>query len=186
MSLRFSGAAELGMGDRDQVVHEVDGPDIRLSGPRSITVRVESSMTDVQIEPVLPRATPRPKVPEYTRHQAPAKMLLRTFEQSEEGLRGPGVEDASKMPVLDDGLGPMPEMAQIGEADAIDAGRETTLPATPDQARDIQQKGGVVGHCEGLGANGRRCNRMFGRLSAEAQCPSMPFGPSGRRDALKI
>src|SRR6185312_16159478 len=90
MSLRFSGAAELGMGDRDQVVHEVDGPDIRLSGPRSITVRVESSMTDVQIEPVLPRATPRPKVPEYTRHQAPAKMLLRTFQQSEEAFEARG------------------------------------------------------------------------------------------------
>jgi hypothetical protein len=96
-------------------------------------------MTNVQIEPALVGATPRPKVPEYTRHQAPAKMLLRTFEQSEEGLRGPGVEDASKKPVLDDGLGPIPEMAEVGEADAIDAGRETTLPATPDEARDIQQ-----------------------------------------------
>ena len=139
MPLRFSGTAELGMGDRDQVVHEVDGPDIRLSGPRSITVRVEPSMTNVQIEPALVGATPRPKVPEYSRYQAPAKTLLRTFQQSEEGLRGARVEDASKKPVLDDGLGPMPEMAEVGEADAIDAGRETTLPATPDQARDIQQ-----------------------------------------------
>src|SRR6185312_15662903 len=86
MPLRFSGTAELGMGDRDQVVHEVDGPDIRLSGPRSITVRVEPSMTNVQIEPALVGATPRPKVPEYSRYQAPAKTLLRTFQQSEEGL----------------------------------------------------------------------------------------------------
>jgi hypothetical protein len=48
--------------------------------------------------------------------------------------------------VLYYGLCSTREVPQIGEAYAIDAGRQTPLPAAPDQPADVEQYWGVVTH----------------------------------------
>jgi hypothetical protein len=81
-----------------------------------------------------------------------AEAFGRPFEQVEELERCGAVEYAPKAFVLDDGLRPVSEMPQIGEAHAIDAGRQATFPATPDQPRHVEQIGGVVGHWQEYGS----------------------------------
>jgi hypothetical protein len=84
-------------------------------------------------------------VTKRAQRQLPADPIRRFIEKSEQVTRRTSVEDAPEALMLDDGLRTASEMAQIGKAHAIDAGRQAAFPATPDQPRHIEQKGSVVG-----------------------------------------
>lgn len=48
--------------------------------------------------------------------------------------------------MLDDGLGSVGKMAEVGEADAINPGRQALFGAAPDEAGHIEEKRRVVAH----------------------------------------
>lgn len=54
--------------------------------------------------------------------------------------------------MLDYSLGAWPEMAKVGEADAIDSRRQPSFPAPPYEPRYVQQKGRVFNHLVELGS----------------------------------
>ena len=81
--------------------------------------------------------------------QPSAQSLWRPFKQGEQIVRCAPVEDAPEAIVLHDSLRPIAEMAQIGEAHPVDAGRQAAFPATPDQPRHIKQEGSVVSQASG-------------------------------------
>ena len=60
-------------------------------------------------------------------------------------LRCFDVENAAKAVVLDHGLRSRSKMVQISKCHSIDAGRVPVPPPTPDEARDVEEKRGVVG-----------------------------------------
>jgi hypothetical protein len=51
--------------------------------------------------------------------------------------------------MMDDGLRPSPEVSEISEANAVDAGRMSAPPATPDQPRDVEQERSLFRHSAG-------------------------------------
>jgi hypothetical protein len=59
-------------------------------------------------------------------------------------LRAVRIEDAVESAIMDDCLRPLAEMAQIGEANAVNSGRLTSSPAAPDQPRDVEQEWSIV------------------------------------------
>ena len=89
---------------------------------------------------------------ERAQKQPSAKSLRWRFKQGEQIVRCAAVEDAPEAVVLHDSLRPIAEMAQIGEAHPVDAGRQATFPATPDQPRHVEQEGSVVGQAEKMGS----------------------------------
>ena len=64
----------------------------------------------------------------------------------EQAIRRGFGQDAPKAAALDHRLRRAAIMIEIGEADAVDAGRQAADPAAPDQARDIQQIRPLVRH----------------------------------------
>jgi hypothetical protein len=70
---------------------------------------------------------------------------LRVLEQPEQLLRGFGIEDSAEAVVLDHRLCSRTEMTEICQTDAIDAGGQPAFPASPDEARGVEQERGVVG-----------------------------------------
>jgi hypothetical protein len=72
--------------------------------------------------------------------------LAGLLEQSEQFLRRLRVENSPEASILNDSLSIRAEMAQIGETHPIDAGRQTPLPAAPDQARRVEKERSIVSH----------------------------------------
>ena len=85
-------------------------------------------------------------MPKRSPRQHPAKAIRWPPKQVEQVARRFSAQDAAKAIVLNDSLCATFEILEIGEANAIDPGRITASPATPDQSRHVDQERGVVGH----------------------------------------
>jgi hypothetical protein len=101
-------------------------------------------MANVEIKAVVTFAAQAGRMRENAAQEANAKPLRRCLEQREQILRCLWAQDAPEPLVLDDGLGTVAEMFQIGQAHAVYAGRQAASPATPDQPGRIEQEGSVI------------------------------------------
>jgi hypothetical protein len=146
MAFSLPGTAKLRVSDRDQVMDEVDRADVGAPNPFPKSGRIQSGMANVEIKPSASATAEVPQMAKRSPRQLPSKTIRGPSKQVEQIARGFSAQDLAKAIVLNDGLCAIAEMLEIGEANAIDAGRITASPVAPDQSRHVDQERGVVGH----------------------------------------
>ena len=132
----------------NEVMHEIDWPDMRSIRPFPKSVGIQPGVADVQIDPILPLAVETTPVAQHTQRELAAEIYRRAFEKLEQFLGCILVQDTPEPLMMNHGLGTAAEVTEIGEADPVDASRITAHPAPPDQPRYIEQKGGIVSHSD--------------------------------------
>ena len=132
------------MGDRDQIVHEIERPNARVFYPGGEAGVVQACMADVQVEPALGALLPSSGGTEDVPDQPGADICSRRREDLEQLPGRLAVEDPAKARMMDDGLRARTKMLEISQTDPVDARRMAAGPPAPNQPGDIEQKWRVV------------------------------------------
>ena len=150
--LILSVPAKFRMGDRDQVMHQINRADVALSTPRSHAGYIKAGMTGVEPQASPPVETIAQVLATQQRktNDIPAKprsvppSVIRLLQHLEQRLRGPHGKDRLPMALDDHSLRLGRVVIEPSEADTINPRRTRAGPATPDQPRYIQQQRRIV------------------------------------------
>jgi hypothetical protein len=145
MLLILPSSGECGVCYGDQVVDHVHGTDICAREPGSKATFVQARMADVEVQTASALRTLSKSMANGVQDHLTAESRMRLRQNLEQGRGGLPVQYPSNSAMLQNRLDLRPEVLQIREAHAIDPGWPTADPATPDQARDVEQQGSVVG-----------------------------------------
>jgi hypothetical protein len=145
MASLLSGPAIFRVGDRDEIVDEIDGTDVGTAHPLLEPGIVEAGVTDVEIKSSVATAFFTGSGLYQLPYERWSNVSVRTGQDFEKLSRILAAKDPPESPMLDDGLCVLPEMIEIGEADPVDPGRVAPCPSTPNQAGDVEQQRCVVG-----------------------------------------
>jgi hypothetical protein len=144
VTLGFSSAAEFRMGERNEVVNKIDGPNARIAQPARKAISIETRVADVQVEPVTAIAGAPAELLQCSADERRSKTPWGFAQHLKQHRRGPAIENPAIPRMLHNRLRARREMLQISEADPVDARRATAVPSPPDEPRDVEQQGRVV------------------------------------------
>jgi len=133
-------SAEFGVSDRNKVVDKINRPHGCFLDPSLQPRVVQSRVADVEVTPFSARPIKSPSVAKCPGDEAGPERTIPICQKPEERCRGFPVQDPPIQSVLHDRLRVRREMFEISEANAVDAGRGTARPATPDEPGDIEQQ----------------------------------------------
>jgi hypothetical protein len=146
MTLRLSRAAILRVGQRNQVVDEVDRAQPHAVDPLFKPAVADAGMAEVEIIAIVAAERGASGGPGERQPQRAANIWLRRAENVEQPIRRLGRQQSAKAGALNDGLAVGAEMVEIGVADSVDPGRQPHGPPPPHQSCDIEQVAPVVAH----------------------------------------
>jgi len=134
-------AAIFGMGQRNEVVNEINCAQPVRPHPAPERGVVEAGMAQVEIERACPvfRLCQPPRKARRQPHDLAAEIARWNAKELEQGLRCTFIEDENPPAALDDGQRAVRELFQVGQADPVDAGRYPPRPTAPDQSADVEQ-----------------------------------------------
>ncbi len=139
MAIGFACAAIFRVRDRDEVVNHVHRTNVVCARPVEVGWFVQCGMTDIEVGSTVAwetRIGAQPFAPEEARKLPPHAGAC-VQQQFEQAIRSGFRKNPPKAPPLDYRLRITAMTLEISKADAIDTGRQSTNPATPDEARDV-------------------------------------------------
>lgn len=123
---------------------EINRPDICAAKPGIESRIVQARMSDIEIKAAL-AAKLSPRGGSQDAFDDPAPNARPRFEQESEKVGGLLPAKDTPIPrVVDYGLGPAIEMAEVGQTNPIDSSGMAAYPPTPDEPGYVQQQGRVV------------------------------------------
>ena len=141
----FARTAILGVGDRDQVVHQKDGPQPMAQQPRHHAVVLDAGVAQVEVDAVaaLLRRPGRHASPRDDQRGIAREAACRRLQQREQLLRCFVAHDATPAAPLQNSLGARAEMRDVGQADPIHTRRHSAPGRARHQAADVDQDGAL-------------------------------------------